>query len=57
MTTETQRQLIFFIFIFVIMFVGSFLLHFTIFENLVIVCLAAMVMKLTDIQDAINKLK
>jgi len=54
MPTQTVRQGVFFIFIFVELFVGSYFLKFSMFENLIIIIFAAIVMKLTDIEEAIR---
>ena len=54
MITSSTRQGIFFLFIFVELFAGSYLLKFSMFQNLLIIIFAAIVMKLTDIEEAIR---
>ena len=51
---SSARQGIFFIFIFVEIFTGSTFLGFSMFQNLLIIIFAAIVMKLTDIEEAIR---
>lgn len=54
---KTKRQGIFFISIFVVMFAGGFLLKWTTFQSVLILCFFAIVMKLTDIEDTIGEIK
>ena len=51
---KSKRQLIFFISIFVVMFTGVYLLRWSTFQCLLILCMFATVMKLTDIEDIIE---
>jgi len=52
---ETARQGIFFIFIFVFIPVANYVFHMTWFEILMILCLAQIIVKLTDLEDTISK--
>ena len=54
MITSSTRQGLFFIFIFVELFAGSYLLKFSMFENLMILIFTMIVIKLTDIEEAIR---
>ena len=54
MITSSTRQGIYLIFIFVEIFIGTFFLKFSMFENLLIIIFAGIIMKLTDIEEAIR---
>lgn len=54
---KSKRSLIYFVFIFVVMFIGPLLLGWTIFKCMIVLALAALVMKLTDIEDTIEGIK
>jgi uncharacterized membrane protein len=53
--TSSTRQGLYVIFIILMMFVGMFFLGMNSFECLVIVGLAGIVLKLTDVEEAINR--
>jgi len=51
---KTARQGIFFLFIFLFIPTGVYALHMTWFEILMILCLAQIIAKLTDLEDTIQ---
>lgn len=58
MITSSARQGFYFLFIFLFLFVGvSWLKWFGFFEYFVIICLAGIILKLTDIEEAIYGIK
>ena len=53
--TSSTRQGIYLIFIFIMIFIGTFVLKMSMFQNLLIIALVGIVLKLTDIEEAIIK--
>ncbi len=51
---KNNRQGIFFISIFVVMFTGPYLLNWTTYQSVILLCFFAIVMKLTDIEETIE---
>lgn len=54
MITSSLRQGMFMFFIIMLIFVGTFFFEMSMFQIFIIICLAGVILKLTDIEEAIR---